>query len=71
MVRKVYGGENEVWCDLDEILHETDGAVRVQLKNEDEPRWIPKSEKVLIDINDEVVGVHKWFADKEGIQGDW
>lgn len=68
-MRSVYGDDGAVWCDLGSIQKETQAAYLLQLAEEEKPRWVPKS--CVIDIGEEVVGIAKWFAQKNGIQGDW
>lgn len=57
-----------------EVVGATDKALRVQLKKEDSPRWIPKS---VIHADSEVyredsepgdLVLEQWFAEKEGLE---
>lgn len=66
-MRKVIGGDDCVWLDIEERLRETDKAVLFKIHGED--RWVPKS--VIVDEGDEVVGVAKWWASKNNIDSDW
>jgi len=57
-----------IWCALEKKVRETERAVLLQLENELDPRWIPRS--CIENMDDEVVGISTWFAEREGIEGD-
>ncbi len=68
MSRAVYGdGDDCVYIDHEGVEYKSDGATLFNIHGE--KKWIPKS--IIVDEGDEVVVVKKWWAKKEGIEGDW
>lgn len=56
------------------VITATEKAIKVQLKSEDVPRWIPKSQvhdnSEVYDDKENATGdliVTQWFAEKEGL----
>ena len=66
--RFAHDSADVVWIDVDGIRATTEKAIAFQV-NGGEVLWIPRS--VIVDHNEEHVGVKKWFAEKNGIEGDW
>lgn len=67
MTRQVYGDDSCVYIDHEGIEHQTAKAMLIKIHGE--KKWIPKS--VIEDEGDEIIAVKKWWADKEGLRGDW
>jgi len=67
MSRTVYGNDDCVYIDHKGIEHQTEKAIL--FKRGESKLWVPKA--VIEDEGDEVVAVQKWWADKNGIRGDW
>lgn len=67
MSRTVYGNDDCIYIDHEGIEHQSNKATLFKIHGE--KVWIPKS--VIDDEGDEIVAVKKWWAQKEGIRGDW
>lgn len=65
----MYVGTDVTWCKVVAILEERKLSVRVRLRGESTPRWIPRS--CIVDMNKEAIGIASWFSKKEHIKGDW
>lgn len=65
--REIDDRGSSVWVDHDGVVAETAKAKCFAIQGED--IWVPKS--LIEDEGDEVVAVPPWFAEKEGIEGDW
>ena len=66
-MRTVYGSDDCVYIDHEGIIRETQKATLYNIHGEEV--WVPKS--VIEDENDEIVAVQKWWANNNGIRGDW
>jgi len=66
-MRTVYGSDDCVYIDHEGIVVERPKAVLYNIHGEEV--WIPRS--VIEDENEELVAVQKWWANKNGIRGDW
>jgi hypothetical protein len=65
--RHVVGGDDAVWVDHQGVVRESDKAKLFRVH--DKQVWVPKS--VIIDEGPEQLGLAKWWAAKQGIEGDW
>lgn len=63
----VYGNDDNVYMDHEGMKRETDKAKLFNIHGESV--WIPKS--VIEDESEEIVAVKKWWAEKNGMKGDW
>ena len=69
MSRVVYSnGEDVTWLDHEGVVRQTDKAVLFKLPGGEE-RWVPKS--LIVDQGEDLVGIQKWWCEKNGIKGDW
>ena len=66
-MKSVYGDDSCVYIDHEGIRRTTDKAKLFVIHGEG--FWIPKS--VIDDENEEIVAIKRWWADKNGIKGDW
>ncbi len=55
------------WLDHDGVIRETASAKLFDMGGSE--TWIPKS--VIEDENDELVGVQRWWAEKNGHDSRW
>ena len=67
MARFIMEDDDVVWIDHQGVARETDKAKLVDIH--DEKTWVPKS--VIVDENEEHIGVKGWWARQRGIDGDW
>ena len=66
-MKTVYGSDDCVYMDHEGLEHESPKAKLFIIHGE--KVWIPKS--VIDDDNEELVGVKKWWAEKNNLKGDW
>lgn len=68
MTRQVYGDDSAtVWIDHGGLMHETAKAKLFKVHGDE--LWVPKS--VIVDEGEEQLGLAQWWADKNGLEGDW
>ena len=60
-------GTDAVWLSHNGLISETHLAMKFSIKGR--RLWIPKAS--IIDSDKQVVGVQKWWAKKNRLQGDW
>lgn len=65
--KRVHGDDSTVWLDHEGVRRETERAKLFVIDGDEV--WVPKS--VIIDENDELVGVQPWWAEKNDLQGQW
>jgi len=66
-MRTVYGNDDCIYLDHEGKVRESEKAALFNIHGEE--IWVPKS--VIDDENEEIVAVKKWWADKNGLRGDW